>query len=125
MSIEIQDLQGRNKTIRKKPVGQEVFMSFEGVKDFTKTMDEWVSQDDKNSRAYRAAQKNLDSPSASFNGTSSGNEMRAVANGTDRKFLDHAKLNDFIYTSKSVFEEISLGGSFHKITRIVQTYGIF
>ena len=114
MSIEVQDLQGRNITLNKKPVGQEVFMSFEGVKDFIKTMDEWVSQDDKKSRAYRAAQNNIDSPSSSFNGTNDGNEMRAVANGTDRKFLDDAKLNDFISTSKSLFEEISLGGSFDK-----------
>lgn len=64
MSIEVQDLKGRNITLNKKPVGQEVFMSFEGVTDFTKTMDEWVSEDDKNSRAYRAAQSNIDSPSS-------------------------------------------------------------
>ena len=114
MSIQVQDLQGRNITLNKKKVGKEVFMSFEDVKAFTKTMDKWVSEDDKNSSAFKSARNSIESPSRSFQGTSDAAEMKALANGTNRKFLSDAKLNEFIDTSKNLFEEISLGGSFDK-----------
>tara|TARA_R100001369_G_scaffold60987_2_gene87806 strand:+ start:1592 stop:3070 length:1479 start_codon:yes stop_codon:yes gene_type:complete len=115
----------QNTTILRRNIGELIFSYTDDRKRFIKESNEsWdeMGKNNSNLSSYKSALEGFqsDNGDSDFYGTSSGVEMKEVAEGKITSYLYQQQLTDFLKRAKDLFREINIGGAFEK-DRLVAT----